>query len=277
MHERVQTNAATDIVRAHPTPMAFYRRQSETFLPTPHCIGPWDPGAQHGGPPAALLAGAAERYGEDAASFVVVRVTVDLLRPVGFVPLSVEVTPIRLGRRAQWLQADLIGNGQRLARATVVRVARAELSLPERTRAEPPPDGPEGKPDFVFPFFRTDEGYHRAVELRIADGPWGQGPCTAWMRPRFPLVEGQPTSPLETVMIVADATNGVAPALPVDDFAFINPDLTVHLTRPIEGPWVALAARSLTEPHGAGLVQSRLFDQRGEIGRCLQSLVVFAR
>jgi len=194
MPERVQTNAATDIVRAHPTPMAFYRRQSETYLPTPHCIGPWDPGAQHGGPPAALLAGAAERYGEDAASFVVVRVTVDLLRPVGFVPLSVEVTPIRLGRRAQWLQADLIGNGQRLARATVVRVARAELSLPERTRAEPPPDGPEGKPDFVFPFFRTDEGYHRAVELRIAEGPWGQGPCTAWMRPRYPLVEGQPTA-----------------------------------------------------------------------------------
>ena len=58
--------------------MAFYRRQNVAFLPTPHCTGPWDPSLQHGGPPAALLAGAAERFGEDASSFVVVRVTVEL-------------------------------------------------------------------------------------------------------------------------------------------------------------------------------------------------------
>ena len=258
--------------------MAFYRRQADAFVPTPHCIGPWDQTAQHGGPPAALLAGAAERFGADASSFVVVRVTVELFKPIGFVPLTIEVTPLRLGRRAQWLQAELMGNGQRLARATVVRVARSEQSLPERTRPEPAPPGPEALPEFLFPFFATDEGYHRAVELRIAEGAWAEGrPCTAWIRPRYPLVEGEPSSPLETVMIVADATNGVAPALPVDAFAFINPDLTVHLSRPAEGDWLALSARSIAEPIGTGLVQSRLFDRGGELGRCLQSLVVRAR
>ncbi len=257
--------------------MAFYRRQSDRFVPTPHCTGPWDPRAQHGGPPAALLAGAAESFGDDASSFIVVRVTVELLRPVGFIPLSVEVTPIRLGRQVQWLQAKLRGDGRLLAHATVVRVAHSELSLPERTHPRPPPPGPEGMPNFVFPFFRTEQGYHRAVELRVSEGVWGDGPATVWMRARIPLVEGEQTSALENAMILADATNGIAPALPVDAFTFINPDITVHLSRPLTGDWLALAARSIPEPSGTGLVQSRLFDQEGEIGRCLQSLVVRAR
>ena len=98
-----------------------------------------------------------------------------------------------------------------------------------------------------------------------------------WMRPRMPLVEGVPTSPLETVMILADAANGVAPCLPIEGFTFINPDLTVHLRRPLEGGWLGLAGQSAAEPIGTGLVQGRLFDGRGELGRCLQSLVVRAR
>lgn len=258
--------------------MAFYQRESDQFIPTPYCIGPWDLRAQHGGPPAALLAGAAERFGEDAASFAVVRVTVELLRPVGFVPLSVVVTPIRMGRQVQWLRSELHGEGRLLACATVVRVARADLTLPDqRTRPEPPPAGPAGMPDFVFPFFHSRQGYHHAVELRVAEGTWGEGPCTVWMRPKEPLIEGAPTSALEAVMIMADATNGVAPALPTDAFTFINPDLTVHLSRPMRGDWLALAARSLPEAQGTGLVQSLLYDEEGELGRCLQSLVVRAR
>jgi len=258
-------------------PVAFYERRGDTFIPTPECIGPWDATAQHGGPPAALLAGAAERFGEDANRFQVARVTVELLRPVGFIPLSVRVSPLRMGRQAQWLEAELHGEGRLVARATVLRLALAELNLPQRTRPAPPPPGPEGCPDFVFPFFETDRAYHTAVELRIAEGIWGEGPCTAWMRPRVPLVEGESTSGLETLMILADASNGVAPALPTEGFAFINPDLTVHLQRPFEGEWLGLSARSLAEPIGTGLVQSQLFDSRGEVGRCLQSLVVRSR
>ena len=256
--------------------MAFYDRRDDTFIPTPNCIGPWDVNAQHGGPPSALLAGAAERFGEDASSFAVARVTVELLRPVGFVPLSVAVSPIRMGRQAQWLQAELRGGDRVLARANVLRIARSQLELPPRTQPEPAPPGPEGLEDFVFPFFQSEEGYHRAVDLRVAGGEWGKGPCAAWLRPKFPLVLGEQTSPLEALMIVADATNGVAPALPIGDYAFINPDLTVHVSRPPTGDWFVLDARSIAETSGTGLVQSRLFDRGGEIGRCLQSLVIRA-
>lgn len=257
----------------------FYRRAGDgSYLPTPHCIGPWDAAMQHGGPPSALLAGAAERYGDDAAAFVVTRVTVELFRPIGFAPLVVDVTPLRMGRTAQWLQSELHSDDRILARATVLRLAHAAVPLPEtRTPPDPAPPGPDGLADFVFPFFRTEEGYHRAVEIRIAEGDWGAGPCTAWMRARFPLVEGEATSPLEKVLILADATNGIAPALSVDAFSFVNPDLTVHLRRPFTGEWLALAARSVPDPIGTGLVQSRLSDANGEIGHCLQSLVVRPR
>ena len=84
-------------------------------------------------------------------------------------------------------------------------------------------------------------------------------------------------SPLERAMIVVDATNGLAPALSTEAFAFINPDLTVHLHRPLAGEWLCIAGRSIPEPLGTGLVQGALFDTGGEVGRCLQSLVVRAR
>ena len=117
----------------------------------------------------------------------------------------------------------------------------------------------------------------RAVDIRIAEGAWSKGPLTAWMRPRVGLVEGEPSSPLERAMIVVDATNGLAPALSTEAFAFINPDLTVHLHRPLAGEWLCIAGRSIPEPLGTGLVQGALFDPGGEVGRCLQSLVVRAR
>ena len=259
-------------------PQGFYRREGDAFVPTTNTIGPWDPGFQHGGPPAALLAGAAERFGDDAEAFVVARVTVELLRPLALVPLEVSVEPLRLGRQAQWLTAELRSRDKLCARATVVRIGRAELALPERhTTPEPAPPGPAGLPEFVFPFFQTDEGYHRAVDIRIAEGTWAEGPLTAWMRPRVPLVEGEPSSPLERAMIVVDATNGLAPALSTGAFAFINPDLTVHLRRALRGEWLAIAGRSIPEPTGTGLVQGQLFDEGGEVGRCLQSLVVRPR
>jgi hypothetical protein len=43
-----------------------------------------------------------------------------------------------------------------------------------------------------------DEGYHRAVEWRLAKGTWGRGPVAVWLRLRVPLVAGEtPTLPLD--------------------------------------------------------------------------------
>ncbi|MEA2378425.1 MAG: hypothetical protein QOD13_2332, partial [Thermoleophilaceae bacterium] len=39
----------------------FYSLDGERFIPSELTRGPWDPGAQHAGPPSALLARALER------------------------------------------------------------------------------------------------------------------------------------------------------------------------------------------------------------------------
>jgi hypothetical protein len=62
-----------------------------------------------------------------------------------------------------------------------------------------------------------------------------------------------------------------------DRYLFVNTDLTVHLHREPEGEWVLLDARTLLEPHGAGLARSILSDERGQLGLAAQSLFVASR
>ena len=51
-------------------------------------------------------------------------------------------------------------------------------------------------------------------------------------------------------------------------------DLTVYLHRQPEGEWICLDATTDVDPHGAGVAHSRLYDQRGAIGRSLQGLFI---
>ena len=66
--------------------MAFYSQVAEDrFDSSANTRGPWDPGSQHAGPPAALLGRAVEKFGWDA----IARQTADLYRAVaGSGPLA---------------------------------------------------------------------------------------------------------------------------------------------------------------------------------------------
>jgi hypothetical protein len=259
-------------------PDAFFVAEGDRLVATELTRGPWSNDHQHGGPPSALLGRALERWGDDAAAFAVVRLTIELMRPVPIGPLDVNVEPMRLSRKAQRLSGTLLAGGVEVARALCLRLRTAELELPPPRVAPHPPFGdPMLLPEFAFPFFRHTVGYHTAVDIRIARGEWGSGPAAAWMRLRVPLVSGEETSPLERTLVVADAANGICPALLTSDFTFINPDLTVALFRPAAGEWIGLDARSLVVPAGTGLVTAGLFDKDGEIGHVLQTLVVDRR
>jgi hypothetical protein len=43
------------------------------------------------------------------------------------------------------------------------------------------------------------------------------------------------------------------------------------------GEWVCLDAVTLPEPNGIGMADTRLFDQRGAIGRAVQTLLIADR
>ena len=251
---------------------AFYRRDGDLLHPTELTRGPWDAGAQHAGPPSALLGSALERDG-----WLIGRITVEVLRPIPLAPLSLAAEVVRPGRNVELAQASLrTADGHELARATAWRLRRAEdpVTVPE----DPPPPGPEHGTE--QPFFPTGEavGYHTAMDYRFVAGSFlGQGPATVWMRMRQPLVAGEPTSPLARVLVAADSGNGVSCALDFQRFLFINTELTVHLTREPAGEWVCLDAVTRPGTLGVGLAEAVLSDETARLGRSAQTLLVRAR
>lgn len=257
-------------------PTSFFVPDGDAFAATALTIGPWSPGHQHGGPPCALLTRALERFGDDAARFFLARVTFDYLKPVPVGRCVAVAEAVKLGSRVQRLSARLLVDGDEVLRAAALRVRRGTLDTEQQG---PPPEQPVplvGNP-FVFPFFKTELGYHTAVEGRFTRGTWGQPRVFCWMRSRVPLIAGEATSPLQRVMIVADAESGVCPPLDVERYTFVNPDLTVVMDREPKGEWVGLDAVSTAAAQGIGLAQSGLYDEAGLFGRAAQVLFVEKR
>lgn len=240
---------------------------------TPHTIGPWDPRFQHGGPPSALLGREIERRsGRD--ELVTTRVTVEILgaMPVGELELVSRVS--RPGRSVELVQAVLSAGGRDVARAEGWRVLRTTESVPSRDRPAPE------LPSSAAPVVMGDwvDGYLSAVEWRFAAGTFGEpGPSTAWTRLKHPLVPDEEPTPLVRVLAVADSGNGVSSELPIGQWQFINPELTVHLHREAVGEWVCLDARTTISPGGSGLATSVLSDSEGPLGVGAQSLLVSPR
>ena len=116
------------------------------------------------------------------------------------------------------------------------------------------------------------------MEYRFLEGAFLEpGPARVWMRMRCPLVAGEQPTPLQRVLAAADSGNGVSATLDWRKYLFINVDLSVHLERMPVGEWVGLDAVTLPEPNGVGVADTLLFDQRGRIGRALQSLLIGER
>jgi hypothetical protein len=248
------------------------------FASTAYTAGPWSSDAQHGGPPAALLTRAMEHCGADANQRMA-RVTIDILRPVPVAPLDVRVRVVRPGRRITLLEAIAEAEGREVVQARGWRVGVAAAG------SEPPAVGEErtlpalpAAPGSVAWDGAYAEGYLTAIEWRFAEGGFEQrGPAAAWMRSRIPLVGGEGTSPACRVMLVADSGSGVSAALDARRWSFVNVDLTVVLHRALDGEWVLLESATTVNPDGVGLATTTLSDQRGPIGRGLQTLVVSPR
>ncbi|PRQ02318.1 hypothetical protein ENSA5_24090 [Enhygromyxa salina] len=266
------------------TDQHFYQRAlgahgEERLFATELTRGPWSNDHQHGGPPAALLARAVEREGERAGQMFVARMTVELLRPIPIAaPLEVVTEVLAEGRTVDRIAAALVSGDRQLAVALAVRIRVEEQGVPIREHDDVEPMRPvdQCRP-FEFPFFLHDVGYHSAMELRVASGEFGSGKFGVWIRPRPVLVEGEPSSALQRVMICADAGHGVGSALDPAKWSFVNPDLTVALHRLPAGEWLGMQARTWPEPLGFGLCRTTLLDARGDLGVVLQSQVIEGR
>ena len=254
---------------------ALYVPEGATFVPGPMTEGPWSPDAQHGGPVAALLARSAEAV-PAPGPMQVVRLTVELLRPVPMRPLRVAARVSRPGRKVQLVDAALSVDGQDVAWARALRIRTAPVDLPHQDPIPPSPGPPEA---FASPRdAHTRTPFAQAVELRFVEGSWEEpGPVTMWTRLTVPVVAGEEPSPMQRTAAAADFGNGVSRILDFATHVFINADLTVSLSSRPVGEWIGFAAVSRLSPEGYGQAESRIFDPSGPVGRATQSLFVESR
>ena len=255
-------------------PDALFRVDGDVAIPTELTRGPWSLHAQHGGAASALLAGFLEQHDPGPASFVV-RLTVELLRPVPLVPLHVSVRPIRPGKKVYWLEGSLHADGVEVARATALRLREESLDLSEAVPGPVIPISPPGEVS-RFPRLRHDEiGFAQAIEASWVGGvPGAVGPTAAWLRLVVPVIAGEEPSPLQRVAAAADFGNGLSAAVSREHYSFINPDLTITLHRAAVGEWIGLDAATYPSPTGIGIAESVLHDVRGRIGRGIQTLLI---
>lgn len=249
--------------------------------------GPWDARALHGGPVAALVAGAletalADTRREGDSSFVPVRFALELERPIGLDPLTVRAEVTRPGRSVRTADATVHDEeGRRLARATLAAIRRRDepLDLANAVLPTDPPPDRAGPPDTAGWDTYPGLAFHRdAVEHSFARGSLLEvGPSLDWIRLKVPVVDGEEPSPLQRTVAAADFGNGVSAAVSHTSHTFINPDLVVALHRVPAGELIGLDASTRVEPTGVGLAESVLWDEQGRVGIASQTLVVDAR
>jgi hypothetical protein len=248
------------------------------FAPTALTQGPWDPRAQHGGPPAALCVRAVEAC-DSAAPMQLARITIELFRPVPIAPLDVETRIVRDGKRLQIIDVALRADGVEVTVARALRV-RADASIgigPLATNDlfDPPPPGPEEGWRFGDRGEKVS-GFYHAVEHRRFEKQPGER-RHAWMRLLVPVVAGEEPSPAQRLAAVADAGSGISVPADFREVLQINAELTVHLLRPPAGEWIGLSARTILGGNGIGQSDTVLFDRDGRVGSSLQALVVERR
>ena len=247
------------------------------FVATDFARGPWDPGAQHGGAPAALLMRALERL-PAADGLTVCRVTYEFLRPVPLGELELRASVMRPGRRVQLLEASLLaGDGTEVIRARALQLRAAHLDAGWTAVTAPPPGPEQGRLNDVRPPYRPMFSPD-AIEVRFVAGTFhGRGPATAWFRLRIPLVAGEDPSPLQRLAAAGDFGNGISSSLSWDEYLFINPDLTLYVERAPAGEWIAVEAQTIIPADGVGVSEGILYDERGRVGRATQALLVAPR
>lgn len=162
---------------------SFYEPLDDhVFRSTAATAGPWSEHAQHGGPPAALLARGLERI-EESTPRVIGRFTMDLLGPVPVADLTLSTTVLRPGRTVSLRQAELSDHSGRVCvRAQGWAFPTASGPVDAGVPLDHGPD--DGHHEDLPPGWHR--GYLDAVEWRWIEGAVTQpGPGWSGCDPSF--------------------------------------------------------------------------------------------
>lgn len=246
-----------------------------TYVASARTAGPWDPQLQHGGPPSALLVRAAERLVAvelDRQDIVGVRLAAEFVGPVPVGEVAVSAELVRAARSAALVRVTLSGAGRSCLDARVWLVHDSDTAeIAHRSPRLPEPGADLPGLGLSFP-------YGDSIDWRAERGSLSEpGPGVIWARPYLDLIAGEEMSGLSRVCLLGDSASGISAELDWDTWSFVNVDLDVHLSRPVEGEWVRIDAATRLGAHGSALARSTVSDRCGDVGCTAQTLVLSAR
>ncbi len=252
----------------------FEASKSDWFQPTDHTRGPWHPEHCHAGPPTGLLARAAEAIMPDKQ---LVRLTVNLQRPIPFAGFSITASEIKNGRHVALTSVILKDADERIcASGETLHIApQPETDFPTTAIDAPlPEDGNDGG----FPISRTlhDQPCFAGdgVRTRYAPGEGPHpGPTTAWIK-TVPLLPDESPTPFQRMCPMADCGNAFGRNAEPWEVNFMNPDLTIVMHRPPEGDWMGSQSIGHWSGNGIGVADATLLDASGIVGRAVQTLLL---
>jgi hypothetical protein len=257
---------------------ALFEPDGDRFVPTDFARGPWDSEALHGGPSCGLAAHVAESVAGD--DFEVLRLDVDLVRPVPMRPLRVSTEEIAGGRRLRRVRLAFTTDGPELAYAHALLVRRDERGDSRRAHvvtgdAGAPPLPPADALLHESAWMDMTRFHADALQYRpVVGDPWGPGPVLAWLRLRCAVVAGTKLTGLARLAACSDMTSGLGWDIsPRGDYC-INTDVTIRVARVPHGEWIGLDARSMIAASGNGSVRATALDVHGAVGSIESTLVL---
>lgn len=249
----------------------FYAPDGDAFLPTGLAASPWEQGKQNGVALGGLLTHLIEQ--EPApARMGTARLTIDILSAADLAPTIGRTRTVREGRRIQMVEAELLIAGRVVARATALRVRKADTPvIPVATDYPPPETVPPS--DFL-----GDTAFGGSMETRLVQGGLRTpGPGTLWVKFGHEHVRGVALSPLVRTAILGDFGGGLGSEMDGETWTYANLDIAVHLVREPVGEWLLIEARTASAGLGVGRSDMILADRDGPFAQAHQTLFIAPR
>ncbi len=262
----------------------IYERDGDNFVPTEWAGSPWSRTSQHGGPTNALMMRAAEQVAADVGKQVA-RLSVDILKPIPMVPLTLKVNVLRQGRRMTVIDILEVraddASPIAVGRAVALKAEEALSTLFEAKMIDF--RGPEAmqKWDLVSEERRETgpPGFHRSIQVRYGGSP--ARPMT-WLSSPLDLVADELTTPAQHCAAICDLTTVISGRIELSPpgewdntnmFPMLNTDTILHLLRAPMGTWFGFSNNFIADQDGIGIAEVALHDEQGCIGRSVQTVV----
>ena len=249
--------------------LAMFTLEGDQLVPTHIARSMWSADQMHGVATSGALARSLEmrlaELGRD--DLHAARYTVDLFQPARMSPCTMETEVVREGRRICLIDASMLQDGERVARASCIFLLPTEspsgaVWTPDDHPKSPPEELVPPSEEPRVPFFASSEPWSQSFpdhQNAARKQTWQVG---------LPVVDGEKGTPFQSVASVADATSMVV-NWGTEGVQYINTDITLALARPPVGREIGLSATDRVEVDGIAVGTVEVFDRAGPLGTAM--------